>query len=155
MKAALAVTLVFAITATLSASQDPATDVATRAKGAGRVVVAKVVSVQSHFDVNQWGDQLIVSDAEMQVEETLKGAHAAALTVTLEGGSIGDLTLDVSDMPSMKKGERAVLFLNQTPAGGHVPWGRGNGVLKLDSSDHVDGSNVTLDDVKRMVKDAR
>jgi len=55
----------------------------------------------------------------------------------------------------MKKDDRAVLFLKQTPAGGHVPWGRGQGVLKLDTTDHVEGSDVTLDDVKAAVRNAR
>ena len=155
MKALLACALVSAMNVTLSASDSVATDVGTRAKGAGRIVVAKVVNVHAHFDVNRWGDQLIVSDTELQVEETLKGAHAGAMSVALEGGTVGDITLDVSDMPSMKNGDRAVMFLNETPAGGHVPWGRGKGVLKLDASDRVEGSDVTLDDVKRMVLAAR
>jgi hypothetical protein len=155
MKAAISVALVFTLTAALSASDIKSPDVGTRARGAGRVVVGTVVNVQSHFDVNQFGDQLIVSETEFQVDETLKGAHLPGVTVRLEGGTVGDLTLDVSDMPSMKKGERAVMFFNQTPAGGHVPWGRGNGVLKVDSSNHIEGTNVTLDEVKRLVGAAR
>jgi len=148
-------TLAFvAMTATLFASGPPI-DVGTRARGAEQIVVAKVVNVSSRFDVSAWGDHLIVSDVMLQVEETLKGTPSATTFVTIEGGSVGNLTLDVSDMPSMKKDERAVLFLRQTPAGGHVPWGRGSGVLMLDSTNHVQGTDVTLDDVKAGVRNAR
>lgn len=155
MKAAMALALVFTLPTVLSASDISSPDVGTRTRGAGRVVVGTVVNIQSHFDVNRFGDQLIVSDTEVRVDETLKGAPQSVVTVTLEGGTVGDLTLEVSDMPPMKKGDRAVMFLNQTPAGGHLPWGRGNGVLKLDSTNHIEGTNLTLDDVKRMVGAAR
>ena len=155
MKVALAVALAVAMTATLSASDVDSPDVTTRAKGAGKVVVGKVVKVHAHFDVNEFGDQLIVSDAEMEIEETLKGGNAAAVIVTLEGGTVGDLKLDVSDMPSMEEGDRAVMFLNVKPNGKNVPSGRGKGVLKLDNTNHVEGTDVSLDDVKRMVRAAR
>ena len=42
-----------------------------------------------------------------------------------------------------------------TPAGSHVPWGRGNGVLKLDQTNHIEGSDVTLEDVKAAIRNAR
>jgi hypothetical protein len=155
MKAALTLAFAAMATATLFASSGPPIDMGTRAKGAEQIVVAKVLDVSSRFDTNQWGDQLIVSDVMLQVEETLKGTPSATTSVTLEGGSIGDLTLDVSDMPSMKKDDRAVLFLKQTPAGGHVPSGRGYGVLMLDSTNHVEGSDVTLDQVKALISNAR
>ena len=155
MRAGFAVLLASAMTATVFASQGPGADVGSRAKGADRVVVAKVTDVHSRFDVNQWGDQLIVSDVDLDVEETLKGAPKSKVSVTIEGGTVGDITLDVSDMPSMKKNDRAVLFLNEEPGGKHLPWGRGNGVMKLDGANNVEESDETLDDVKRKVKDAR
>lgn len=155
MKAALTLAFAAMATATLFASSGPPIDVGTRAKGAEQIVVGKVLNVSSRFDTSPWGDQLIVSDVTVQVEETLKGNPNATALVTLEGGSVGDLTLNVSDMPSVEKDDRAVLFLKQTPAGGHVPWGRGYGVLMLDSTNHVVGSDVTLDDVKASVRSAR
>jgi hypothetical protein len=155
MKAAFTLGLTVFTTVALSAQGGPPPDIASSSKGADEVVVARVADVNSRFDTNEWGDQIIVSDVALQVEETLKGKPAATNFVTLEGGSVGDITLDVSDMPSMEKNDRAVLFLKHTPAGSHVPWGRGKGVLKLDETNHVEGSNVTLDDVKNAVKNAR
>jgi hypothetical protein len=155
MKAAFTLALTVVTTAALGAQGGPPPDVAARSKGADEVVVARVVDVTSRFDTNESGDQLIVSDVALQVEETLKGKPAATNFVTVEGGSVGDITLDVSDMPSMQKNDRAVLFLKHTPAGSHVPWGRGNGVLKLDETNHVEGSNATLEDVKAAIRNAR
>ena len=78
MKAAFTYAFIATTAATLAASSGPPIDVGAHAKGADEIVVAKVVSVSSRFDTNAWGDQLIVSDVDMQVEETLKGTPSAA-----------------------------------------------------------------------------
>ena len=157
MRTGLALLVVGAAAAAMSvsASSDPPTDIPTRAKGAGRVVVASITDVQARFDVNADGDRLIVSEATLHVEETLKGPHVPSLRMTVEGGTVGDLSLSVSDMPTIEKGERTVLFLKQMPDGDHVPSGRGQGILKINSENTVEDSNLSLDDVKRMVRDAR
>jgi hypothetical protein len=48
-----------------------------------------------------------------------------------------------------------VLFLDQTPDGGHVPHGRGAGVLKLDADDRVAGTSASLGDIRAAVKAAQ
>jgi hypothetical protein len=148
---------VWMMTIGLGASGGRPVDVATRARGAGRVVIATVTDVQPRFDVNEHGDRIIVSQAYLAVEESLKGAPAQVLPVDIEGGTIGDLTLSVSDMPALKKGDRAVFFLDATvsSAGAHKPHGRGLGVLRLDRSNHVEGTPVTLQDVKAAIRAAR
>jgi hypothetical protein len=126
-----------------------------RARGAKKVILGTVTDVQSTFDVNDYGDRLIVSNALMHVDETLKGAHEPSVTVTVEGGTVGDLKLSVSDMPVMTVGERAVIFLDDTNRGGHVPHGRGYGVLMLNANNNVEGTNITLDDIKNAVEAAK
>lgn len=143
-----------ALVATLSASLGPPVDIETRTKGASRVVVASIVDVHSTFDVSSHGDQLIVSNARLQVEEILKGPFADVLGLTVEGGTVGDLTMRVSDMPAIKAGERAVFFLDPAASGGYRSHGRGLGILKLDPSDRIQGSALTLADVRRMVRTA-
>jgi len=141
-----------AMATTLSASSDPDVPIGDRAKGAKKVVVATVVDVQSTFDTNDYGDHLIVSHALLRVDETMKGSRESSVTMTVEGGTVGDLTLRVSDMPTMTKGDRAVLFLDESNRGGHVPHGRGLGVLKLDDDGtHVAGTNLTVDDIRNVV----
>ena len=132
----------------------PVTDVPTRARGAGRVVVARILDVDAQFQTNRFGDQLIVSNALLEVLETLKGAPAATLRVAVEGGTVGDLTLKVSDMPAIHSGDRAVFFLDDGGNGTHVPHDRGRGVLKLEQTDRVEGSALTLNDIRQQVRSA-
>jgi len=155
MRILIALSAVCLTVATVSASIGPGVDIATSAKGAKKVVLATVVDVQSTFDVNDYGDRLIMSRALLQVEETMKGQHQPSVTVTVEGGTVGDLTLNVSDMPKMTKGDRAVFFLDDSTRGGQVPHGRGLGVLKLDATNHVVDTTLTVDDIRNIVSAAQ
>ena len=144
------------VVASLSVSADvgPPVDIATRANGASRVVVARVVDVRSRFTANRFGDQVIVSTAVLDVSENLKGAAARMLDVEFEGGTVGDITLKVSDLPSLAPGERAMFFLDADSAGVLIPHDRGRGIVKLGPDDRVENSAVTLADLRRQVRDA-
>jgi hypothetical protein len=142
--------------ATASAASGPSVDIPTRAKGAQRIVVATVTDVQASMSRSSYGDQVIVSRLLLQVEEILKGQAKPAFSVDVEGGTIGALTLRVSDMPSLHQGDRAVFFTNPGASGADVPHLRGLGILKLDAANRIEGeSNVTLDDVRRIVEAVR
>lgn len=131
-------------------------DIPERARGAKRVVVAQVVQVQSVFTTNEHGDQLIVSRARIQIEEALKGAPATYLNVEVEGGTIGDLTLQVSDMPRLETGDRAVFFLTPSDDGTfNRPHLRGLGILKLGADNVVRGSSLSLNAIRGMVANAK
>ena len=54
-----------------------------------------------------------------------------------------------------RRGERAVLFLDESPNGGHLPHGRGAGVLKLDGENRVAGRSVSLEGVRATVRAAQ
>jgi hypothetical protein len=131
----------------------PAGDVGSRARAAGKIVVARILDVRAQFETNQFGDQLIVSHAVLEVLETLKGGPESTVEVAVEGGTVGDLTLKVSDLPSLHAGERAVFFLEDAN-GRKRPHERGRGIMKLDDADRVQGSNLSLDDVKSQVRGA-
>ena len=141
---------------TVVAASGPPVDVAARAKGASKIVVGKVTSVEpGRFDVNEFGDRLIYTRAWVEVEETLKGSPQNLVAVDVEGGTAGDLRLEVSDVEPLRRGDRAVLFLNAERNGAHAPNGRGSGVLKLDSSDRVkNNTTLTLTDLKTKVRSA-
>jgi hypothetical protein len=132
-----------------AAGQAPPVPLAERARGADRVVVGRVASVAPEWQVNEFGDQLIVSVVRVAVSETLKGQAVPTLDVEVEGGTIGDLTLNVSDQVSFSRGERAVFYLRRNARGAFVPHLRGQGLLKLDASDRVPGSSLTLDEIRR------
>jgi hypothetical protein len=141
------------LTTALSASDGPPVSVESRAKGAQLVVVAAVENVYPRFGANQYGDQVILSDVQLNVAETLKGRANTPLAVTVEGGRIGELALHVSDMPVMQPGERAVFFLDSA-ASGFVLHQRGLGVMKIDGNEHVRDTTLTVDDVRRSVRAA-
>jgi hypothetical protein len=125
-----------------------------RARGAERVVVGTVTEVTAAYHRNAFGDQLIVSHARLRVDEPLKGS-AASVTVAIEGGTVNGITLRVSDLPTIATGERAVFFLTKRPDGEFTPHLRGQGILKLDSTDHVRGSALTLDEIRRLIAAAK
>jgi hypothetical protein len=136
---------------TLSAASGRPISIPDRAKGGHSVVVATVLEVTPTFERNSFGDQLIVSHAFLRVEESLKGQAADVIPLDVEGGTIGNLTLHVSDVEPIRKGEQAVFFIQRTPSGANVPHLRGNGVLKLDATNHVRDSVLSLDELKRQV----
>jgi hypothetical protein len=138
----------------LSADVGPPSDIASRARGARRIVVARVLDVRAQFQTNRFGDQLIVSTALLEVTETLKGVPSTTLQVEVEGGTVGDITLKVSDLPALTRGERAVFFLDDAAGDVTLPHERGHGILKLSQGDQVENSALTLADLRRQVRDA-
>jgi hypothetical protein len=146
---AISLLAVVSITSTAFASGQ-AVPVPDRAKGADAVVVGTVIEVVAAFEQTSVG-RIIVSHALVRVDETLKGQPGQVMSLDVEGGTVGELTLSVSDMETIAKGDRGVFFVKRTKSGGNVPHLRGNGIVKLDASNHVRGSNDTLDDVKRQV----
>jgi hypothetical protein len=126
-----------------------------RARGAERVVVGRVTAVTPTWRVNDFGDRLIVSVMQVTVDETLKGPAQGTIDVEVEGGTIGGLTLRVSDEEPMAAGERGVFYLARSRRGTLVPHLRGHGMLRLDPSNRVPNSSLTLDEVRRTVAAAR
>jgi hypothetical protein len=139
---------VVAIPSVVDAQHVP--DIPERAHGADRIVVASIREVHADYQRNEWGDELIVSHAALAVEEALKGDRPTELVVDVEGGTVNGVTLSVSTLPHVKRGERAVFFLTRGKTGGYTPYLRGYGILKLDASDTVAGSSLTLQDIRRM-----
>ncbi|MEO7271709.1 MAG: hypothetical protein ABIX28_16740 [Vicinamibacterales bacterium] len=135
------------------AEQRPAT-IEERATGAERVVVASVDDVTASYESNAHGDRLIVSHARLRVHEALKGP-ADPITLDYEGGTVDGITLHVSSLPVLQRGQRAVFFVTRGPKGELTPHLRGQGILKLDAGDRVPNSSLTLDDLRRMVGHAR
>ena len=121
------------------------------AAGAERVVTATVSAVDTTEAVNEFGDRLIVSRATLVVEEVLKGAAVDTLTLYVEGGTLGDITLHVSDMPLLLPGDRGVFFVGRTSSGLDVPHQRGRGILILDADDLVTGTGLSLNDIRSQV----
>ena len=133
------------------AGQQAPVPIGDRAQGAERVAVGRVTAVTPAWQVNEFGDRLIVSRVRLAVDEHLKGPAIPTLDVDVEGGTIGELTLHVSDQETFAPGERAVFFLTRGPGGAFRPHLRGLGLLKLDAANRVPGSSLTLDIIRREV----
>jgi hypothetical protein len=138
------------IGATVATAQEGApVPIEDRARGAARVVVATVGDTTSRHERNDSGDELIVTYATLAVEEALKGP-VGPVTIALEGGTIDGITMRVSSLPTLSKGERAVFFLAPGKSGEFRPHLRGQGILKLDANDRVPGSSLTLNEIRRL-----
>jgi hypothetical protein len=147
--------MTFGVTTLALAQGGPSSlDVARLSRGAGKVVVGRVIDVQPRFETNRFGDDLIVSHAVVEVTETLKGSAQSMVRVAVEGGTVGGLTLEVSDMPALAVGDEAVMFLDTPATGDATPHDRGHGIMKLDAQGRVQGNGPTLDDVRGQVRAA-
>jgi hypothetical protein len=125
-----------------------------RARGAEQVVVGHVSTVTTLWRINDFGDRLITSVVHVIVEETLKGASQQSVDVEVEGGTIGDLTLRVSDLDTFAPGDRALFYLQHSRRGTVVPHLRGLGLQKIDQAGRIRGTNTTLDQVRNEVRAA-
>jgi hypothetical protein len=125
---------------------------AERARDADRVVVGHVTSIAPVWQTNDFGDRLIVSIVHVAVEETLKGTAQPSVDVEVEGGTIGTLTLRVSDLDELVPGDRAVFYLEHNRRGALVPHRRGLGLQRLDAAGRARENGATLDDIRRDVR---
>jgi len=130
---------------------------------ADRIVVGRVSRVRSRWTEWQGVGRIIATRCTLVVEETLggRGEAAEAIDVEVPGGTVGDLTLVVSDAPALVDGERAVFFLVADGTDGlHRIYGLENGKLPLrgarivSNPGLVSGGSPTLDDVRRAAKSA-
>ena len=115
------------------------------------MVVGTVDRVVPMAIQNEYGDQLIISRTTVVVEEVLQDSPAEALTADVEGGTLDDLTLEVSDMPSVKQGDRGIFFVTRSTGDSHVLHRRGEGLLRLRQNDVVDRPGLTLDSIRRQL----
>ena len=152
---AVATTLGLACATAAVAQEGPPVPLVERARGAEQIVLGRVASVSQEYRVNDFGDRLIVSVVHVAVDETLKGNSQATVDVEVEGGTIGSVTLHVSDQQSFAPGDRSVFYLTRSRRGTMVPHLRGQGTLKLDRTSRVPNSSLTLDEIRRTVAAAR
>jgi hypothetical protein len=147
---AVSATACFVVSSVAAAAQGNSVPLADRIRGAGVVVVATPTALNARWQQNAFGDRLIVSRFTLHVEEKLKGTPAADVLVDLEGGTLDGVTLQVSTLPELAPGERAVFFLDSVAGGAYEPHLRGQGILKLDAQNMVKGSSLSLDEIRRV-----
>ena len=80
------------------------------------VVEARSVCQGVVTDVNpQWNNDhtMIYTDVTVSVDECLKGREGPEITLKIPGGTVGEITLWVSDTPTFEKDEEVILFLQE------------------------------------------
>lgn len=79
-------------------------------KDSDAVVRGKVTRVESHWTADH---RRIVTEIDVAVAETLKGAPGEKVTIVQPGGVVGDIGQRVDGMAQFKEGEECVLFLEK------------------------------------------
>jgi hypothetical protein len=69
-----------------------------------------VTDVKSQF-VGEGAERHITTYVTVKVEEAVKGDPGATYTLRMLGGTVGDETMEVSDAPKFKVGDRDILFV--------------------------------------------
>jgi hypothetical protein len=77
-------------------------------KQAVAVVVGEVLEVSSFWTKS---GQIIVTEAMVEVEDTLLGGSASVVVVRTFGGTVNGYTVEAHGFPTFAKGERVLLFL--------------------------------------------
>jgi hypothetical protein len=85
-----------------------------RFSAADVVMVARVCALDAAFEVNEFGDSLIVSRARLCPGEVLKGEWLATNVFRIEGGTVGDITLELTHLPLLQLGDRALFLLERS-----------------------------------------
>jgi hypothetical protein len=78
---------------------------------ADAVFIGEVVDVRSSWNETRDG-RSIVTQVTFDVTRVLKGTRGLRTQLTFQGGRIGDVTQEVSGMPTFRIGDRDVLFVS-------------------------------------------
>ncbi len=124
-------------------------------KQAKFALVGTITETRASKRRSSWGDDIIVTTAIIRTEEALRGAPSTWTALELEGGTLNGVTMEASDTPLMRQGERAVFLVDQLPDGRFIAHGRGLGILKLRIDDRVENSELTLNEVRALAREGR
>jgi hypothetical protein len=104
--------------------------------GADTIIVGQVLHRKSHWNKDKTD---IFTQTVISAKESLKGiANSGKIVISVPGGTIGDTTVEVTDVPDFSVGEKVVIFINPLTnqqateegleiAGDDAPWFRIHG----------------------------
>jgi len=118
-----------------------------------------VADVRSEW-TGEGAQRHIVSYVTFNVEDAIKGNPGAKITLNMMGGTVGAETMEVSDAPKFKVGDRDVLFVenNGTQFIPLVGIMHGRFHIKQDETGHdvvLTNDGAPLTDVNQLGKDER
>jgi len=148
--------LLFVVAAAQGTPAQPQTAALNAAlKQAKFAIVGTITETRASRRRSSWGDDIIVTTAIVRTDERLRGVAPSWTALDLEGGTLNGVTMEASDTPLTRRGERAVFLMDQLADGRLIAHGRRTGILKLRPDDRVEDSTLTLDDVRRLALEAR
>lgn len=78
------------------------------------IFLGRAVDSRSELEVSPTG-RSIVTHVTFMVERVIKGHVGLQTELTFLGGAVGDLAMEVADMPQFRVGDRDVLFVSDDP----------------------------------------
>ena len=97
-------------------------------RGSHRIILGHRVSQQIYWNKNR---TRIHTATRFAVTEDLKGESRGAATVVTVGGTIGELTLDVSGTPQFRESEEVLLFLGAGKGDYWILMGLSQGMFRI------------------------
>jgi hypothetical protein len=77
------------------------------------IVIGRVIDAESKWDETRSN---IYSYVSLSLEEVIRGCSSTKdITIRITGGAAGEIAAIVQEMPSFRKGERALVFLERDP----------------------------------------
>ena len=110
-----------------------------------------VIDTQSQW-AGEGGNRRIVTYVTFKVEEAIKGDPGATYTLRMLGGTVDGQTMEVTDAPKFKTGDRDIVFVENNGSQFIPLVGIMHGRFKLEK-DKVTGREVITSNGGRPVKD--
>jgi hypothetical protein len=152
----LGVTLVVMTLSGGTAAADPPAEILSAGiTRAAFTVVGTVTETRAARRRSSFGDEVIVTTAIVQVTERLRGIAPSWVPIEVEGGTVGEVTMEVSDTPLLRRGDRALFLVDRLKDGRYVPHDRGRGIAPLLPDDRIKDSSLTLEAVRQIAAEAR
>jgi hypothetical protein len=102
------------------------------------IFIGKVARRDSRWVDTPWG-AVIFTYVTFDIEESLKGPARGQTTLQFRGGTVGDVTLHIADMPEFQMGDRDLLFVgDRTAVSPLVGFMHGRFRIQHDASGNVD-----------------
>ena len=117
-----------------------------------RIVTGRVKGISSFSTVNAKGDEFVLSDVTVTVDEEIKGDSPREVVIRTLGGSLNGLRYIYSFAPDLAVGQKTLLFLSER---GNIiypsqfKWGQ----YTLTDENLIKNTQLTLDAVKGLIKD--
>ena len=99
------------------------------------VVLGEVTDVETRWT----RDGLVERTAHLAVSRVVKGHAVDGLDIHLPGGTIGDFTVRVEDVPNLLTNGEYLLFLGADPGGELVVFGGDQGAVRITPANSLKG----------------